>query len=132
MTPHSPPALEIKLHLFPIDCYIKVKKARTSNNSIKGTTSRTDSRKIDGLITSTSGNVQLHRFSRLSTAIPPRSIPNIYRARLSASNCSRLAFVAGEKLSHCSRKCIPFAPIRVSPSCGESWRVKTKKKEKTG
>jgi hypothetical protein len=81
---------------------------------------------VDGLITFISGNrwrqSLLVRFSRLSRCDPRRSTSNIYRARLSASNCNRLAFVVGEKLA------IVFANVFHSPRRtafrGESQREK--------
>jgi len=77
---------------------------------------------IDGLITFISGNLRLlHRLSRHSQAIPLFD-SNIYRTRLSASNCRPARLCYQRKTRHCSRKCIPFVPTRVSR------RVPTKKK----
>jgi len=87
---------------------------------------------VDGLITFISGNRRrqslLVRFSRLSRCDPRRSTSNIYRARLSASNCNRLAFVVGEKLA------IVFANVFHSPRRpafrGESQREKREREKK--
>jgi len=88
-----------------------------SNNSAKGAAAN----RIDGLITSISGNLHLlHRLSCHSRAISLFD-SNIYRTRLSASNCRPTRLCCRRKTRHCSRKCIPFVPIR-----GES---RLKKKE---
>jgi len=89
---------------------------------------------VDGLITFISGNRRrqslLVRFSRLSRYDPRRSTSNIYRARLSVSNCNRLAFVVGKKLAIVFANV--FHALRRLAFRGESQREKRERKKTIG